>query len=48
MNKRGLSAIVTVVILVAIAIVAVGIIWLSIRNIITDTEENLEISSSKI
>ena len=43
MNKRGLSAIITTLLVVVLVLVAVGIVWGVVRNIITEGVEELEL-----
>ena len=43
MNKRGLSLIVTTLILVVLVLVAIGIIWYVIRNVISGGTEEIAI-----
>ena len=43
-NKRGLSAIVMTVILVGLVLVAVGIVWAVVLNILEGQEEKLDVS----
>lgn len=42
MDKRGLSTVVTTVIMVLLVIVAVGIVWVVIKNVITDSSEQID------
>jgi len=44
MNKRAISAIVMTVIMVGLVLVAVGIVWAVVLNILEGQEEQLEIS----
>ena len=44
-NKRGLSAIVATLIIVLLVLVAVGIIWVVIRNVIEEGTEQVDIST---
>ena len=44
MNKRGISAIVMTIIMVGLVLVAVGIVWTVVLNILEGQEEQLEIS----
>ena len=41
MKKRGLSTVVTTIIMVLLVLVAIGVVWVVIRNIITDTSEQI-------
>ena len=56
-NKKGLSMVVTSLIIILLVLVAIGIIWVVVQNIITEGTEqvslgkftiNLEIRSAKI
>jgi len=40
-NKRGMSAIVTMLIIVALSLVAIGVVWYIIQNLISDTEDEV-------
>ena len=44
-NKRGLSAIVATLIIILLVLVAVGIIWVVVRNLIDTGAEQIEIST---
>ena len=48
MNKRGLDAIVTTLIIILLAIVAIGIIWVVVRNVVQQGSEQIDISSKCI
>jgi len=41
MDKKGLSGILTVLIIIAIALAVVGVIWIVINNLIGQTEEEV-------
>lgn len=41
MQKRGLSAVVTTVIMVLLVMVAVGIVWVVVKNLITDSTSQI-------
>ena len=43
-SKRGMSAIVTTVILVALALIAVGIVWAVIQNLIESSKDDILIN----
>ncbi len=43
-NKKGLSAIVATLIIILLAIVAVGIVWTIIQNTISQTGESIELN----
>jgi len=45
MNKRGLSAIVTTLLVILLVLVAVGIVWVVVRNIIRSGAEGVEYSA---
>jgi len=47
-NKRGLSAIVATLIIILLVLVAVGIIWVVVRNVIQEGAEQVEISTKCI
>jgi len=44
-SKRGLSAIVATLLIILLTIVAIGIIWLVIRNVVQSGAETIDISS---
>ncbi len=44
-NKRGLSTVVTTLIIILLVFIAVGIIWVVIRNVIQGGTENVDWSS---
>jgi len=44
-NKRGLSAIVATLIIILLVLVAVGIIWVVVRNLIQEGVEQIDIST---
>ena len=41
-NKRGLSAIVTTLIIILLTIVSIGIVWVVVRNVLTGGTEGLD------
>ena len=45
MNKRGLDAVVTTLIIILLVLVAIGIIWVVVRNVIQQGSESIDISS---
>jgi len=45
MYKKGLSTVITSMILILLSLVAVGIVWVVIRNVITETVDDISISS---
>ena len=45
MNKRGLDAVVTTLLIILLVLVAVGIIWVVVRNVVQQGSEQIEISS---
>lgn len=47
-NKRGLSAIVATLIIILLVLVAVGIIWVVVRNLIQEGSEQIDISTKCI
>ena len=47
-NKKGVSGIVTTIVIIGIALVAVGILWYVIQSVITDQQEVVENSSKEI
>ena len=47
-NKRGLSAIVATLIIILLVLVAVGIIWIVVRNVIQEGAEQVDISTKCI
>ncbi len=44
-NKRGLSAIVATLIIILLVLVAVGIIWVVVRNLLQEGAEQVDIST---
>ena len=44
-NKRALSAIVTTLIIILLAIVALGVVWVVVRNVTDNAKEQVELSS---
>jgi len=44
-NKKGLSAVVTTLMIILLVLVAVGIIWVVIRNVVETGTENIDIGS---
>lgn len=47
-NKRGLSAIVATLIIILLVLVAVGIIWVVVRNLLQEGAEQVDISTKCI
>jgi len=47
-NKRGLSAIVATLIIILLVLVAVGIIWVVVRNLIQEGAESIDIGTKCI
>lgn len=47
-NKKGLSAIVITLILIAIALAVVGLVWYVINNVLTTTTEQIENGSTQL
>ena len=47
-NKRGLSAIVATLIIILLVLVAVGIIWVVVRNLLQEGAEQIDISTKCI
>jgi len=43
-NTRGLSAVVTTLIIILLVLVAIGIIWVVIRNVVEKGTENIDVS----
>lgn len=43
-NKRGLSTVVTTLIIILLVLVAIGIIWVVISNVVTEGSENVDYS----
>ncbi len=41
-NKKGLSAIVTTLIIILLTIVSIGIVWVVVRNVLTGGTENVD------
>jgi len=48
MNKRGISTVIATILIVLLGLVAVGIIWGVIQNILSDTEDDITIRGSKV
>jgi hypothetical protein len=48
MGKKGVSAVVTTVILLALALIAVGIVWAVIQNILVDRTDMINIANSMV
>jgi len=44
MNKRGLSTVVTTVIMIVLVLVAVGVVWAVIKNLLGSQEEQINLS----
>lgn len=44
-DKRGLSAVVTTLLIILLTIIAVGIIWVVIRNLVTSGGEQIDITT---
>jgi len=44
MNKRGMSAVVTTLIIILLAIVAVGIVWVVVKNVISKGKEDISLT----
>ena len=47
-NKGGVSEVVTTVIMVALAIVAIGVVWVVIQNILSEQGEQIEAGLSRV
>jgi hypothetical protein len=47
-NKRGLSAIVATLIIILLVLVAVGIIWVVVRNLLQEGAEQIDVSTKCI
>lgn len=45
MGKKGLSAVITTLIIILLVLVAVGIIWVVVRNLLEEGAEQIDISS---
>lgn len=45
MKKKGLSAVVTTLIIILLVLVAVGIIWVVVRNVIEEGAEQIDINT---
>jgi len=48
MNKRGLDAVVTTLIIILLVLVAIGIIWVVVRNVVQQGSEQIDISAKCI
>jgi len=44
-NKKGLSAIITTLLVVLLVLVAVGIVWVVVRNVVTSGTEGVELGA---
>ena len=44
-NKRGLSAVITTLLIILLVIVAVGIVWVVVRNVIEEGVETLDLGT---
>ncbi|GIU68270.1 MAG: hypothetical protein KatS3mg001_586 [Candidatus Pacearchaeota archaeon] len=44
-NKRGLSAVVTTLLIILLTIIAIGIIWVVIRNLVEQGSEQIDITT---
>ncbi|MBI2045792.1 hypothetical protein HYT23_07050 [Candidatus Pacearchaeota archaeon] len=44
-NKKGLSTVVTTLIIILLVLVAIGIIWVVVRNVITGSGEQIDINT---
>jgi flagellin-like protein len=47
-NKRALSGIIVTIITIGIALVAVGVVWYTLNNVMSDQSENIEGTSENI
>ena len=47
-NRKGLSAVVTNLIIILLVIVAVGIVWVVVNNLIQDTSEGISLKKITI
>jgi flagellin-like protein len=47
-DKKGLSGIITTLILISIALIAVGVVWYTLNKIMSDQKENAETSSENV
>ncbi len=47
-NKRGLSGIITSIIIIGMALVAVGVVWYTLNTVIETQRQNVENSSSQV
>ena len=48
MNKKGLDAVVTTLIIILLVLVAIGIIWVVVRNVVQQGSEQIDISAKCI
>ena len=48
MNKRGISEIITTVVMVALALVAIGVVWVVISNILEQSKEDISSGLSRV
>ena len=48
MNKKGLDAIVTTIIIILLALVAIGIIWAVLRNVVQQGSEQVDVNAKCI
>ncbi len=44
-SKKGISGVITVVILVALALIAIGVVWATISNIITKNTQSTDLAA---
>ena len=47
-NKRGLSDVITTIVIIGVALVVVGVVWYVINNVIETQTENVNQSSSEL
>ncbi len=48
MNKKGMSTIITTVIMIVLVLVAVGVVWAIVQNILTESADDISLGSLKI
>jgi len=44
-NKKGMSAIIVAIILIALALAAVGIVWVVVNNVLTESAEDVNVQA---
>lgn len=47
-SKRGLSEVVSTVMIIALVLVIMGIVWVVVQNLVSNSQEDIEIGLSKV